>query len=82
MGPTLPLFPEQASTMAPRVDALYFYLLAVSAFFSLVIAILVIVFAIKYRRRAQDDLPRPIEGSTGSEIVVRHPVGIALTFFF
>ena len=83
MGPTLPLFPDQASTMAPRVDALYFYLLAVSAFFSLVIAILVIVFAIKYRRRAQDDLPRPIEGSTRLEIAWSViPLGIALTFFF
>ena len=83
MGPTLPLFPEQASTMAPRVDALYFYLLAVSAFFSLVIAILVIVFAIRYRRRSQDDLPRPIEGSTRLEIAWSViPLGIALTFFF
>ena len=27
----LPLFPDEASTMAGRVDALYFYLLAVSA---------------------------------------------------
>jgi cytochrome c oxidase subunit 2 len=44
------LFPEQASTFAPRVDALYYYLLAVSAFFTLLIATLIIYFAIKYRR--------------------------------
>ncbi len=83
MGPTLPLFPEQASTMAPRVDALYFYLLAVSGFFSVLIAVLVIVFAIRYRRRSQDDLPRPIEGSTRLEIAWSViPLAIALTFFF
>ena len=29
-----PLFPEQASTFAARVDALYFFLIAISAFFS------------------------------------------------
>jgi hypothetical protein len=33
-----PLFPEQASTMAGRVDALFFFLLAVSTFFSVLIA--------------------------------------------
>ena len=83
MGPTLPLFPEQASTMAPHVDSLYFYLLAVSGFFSFVIAVLVIVFAVKFRRRSQDDLPRPIEGSTRLEIAWSViPLGIALTFFF
>jgi cytochrome c oxidase subunit II len=46
-----PLFPVQASTTAPQVDALYFFLLAVGGFFSLLIAGLVIGFAIKYRRR-------------------------------
>ena len=38
-----PLFPEAASTMASRVDALYFFLLALSAFFSLLIAGLIVV---------------------------------------
>src|SRR6188474_2268949 len=44
-------FPEQASTFAPRVDALYGFLIGVSAFFGGLICILVIVFAVKYRRR-------------------------------
>ena len=34
----LPLFPPQASTLAPQVDALFFFMLGVSAFFSLLIA--------------------------------------------
>jgi cytochrome c oxidase subunit 2 len=45
------LFPDQASTLAPRVDSLYFFLIGVSAFFSLVIIVLLVYFAIKYRRR-------------------------------
>jgi cytochrome c oxidase subunit 2 len=47
-----PLFPEQASTIASRVDALYFFLIAVSVFFAGLIFVLVITFAVKYRRRA------------------------------
>jgi cytochrome c oxidase subunit II len=83
MGPSLPLFPEQASTMAGRVDALYFYLLAVSGFFAVLIAILVIVFAIKYRRRSETELPRGIEGSLKLEVAwTAIPLAIAMSFFF
>jgi cytochrome c oxidase subunit II len=46
-----PLFPEQASTMAGRVDGLYFFLLAISTFFSVLIAGLIVFYAIRYRRR-------------------------------
>ena len=53
-GPALPLFPEQASTMAARVDNLYFFLLAVSVFFSLLIAGLIVFYAVRYRRRSPD----------------------------
>ena len=45
----IPLFPEQASTLAPRVDNLYLFIVAVTAFFALVVTIVVIVFAVKYR---------------------------------
>ena len=41
-----PLFPQQASTMAARVDILYFFLLAVSAFFSILIAGLIVFYAV------------------------------------
>jgi cytochrome c oxidase subunit 2 len=51
-----PLFPEQASTMAGRVDALYFFLLAISIFFSLLIAGLIVFYAVKYRRRDPDSV--------------------------
>ncbi|HVN79469.1 MAG TPA: cytochrome c oxidase subunit II [Terriglobia bacterium] len=66
---TLPLFPEQASSMAGRVDALYFFLVAVTIFFSVLIAALEIYFAIKYRRRSEREFPEPIEGSMKLESI-------------
>ena len=33
----IPLFPEQASTMASQVDNLYFFLIAVTAFFAILV---------------------------------------------
>ena len=53
-----PLFPEQASTMAARVDTLYFFLLGVAGFFSILIAGLIVYYAVKYRRRAPTSLQR------------------------
>jgi len=47
----VPLFPEQASTGASRVDGLFFFLLGIGGFFSILIAVLIVVFAVKYRRR-------------------------------
>ncbi len=45
------LFPVEASTIAGSVDGLYAFLILVSAFFSLLIAFLVVFFAYKYRHR-------------------------------
>src|SRR5687768_10704629 len=65
----LPLFPEQASSVAARVDALYFFLVAVSVFFSVLIAGLIVYMAIKYRRRSPDQVGIPVEGSIKLEAV-------------
>ncbi|MBI3896415.1 MAG: cytochrome c oxidase subunit II [Acidobacteria bacterium] len=59
----LPLFPESASTMAGRVDALFFFLLGFSVLLSLLIFILIIGFSIKYRRRASNEIGASIGGS-------------------
>ena len=64
-----PLFPPQASTLAGRVDALYFFLVALSAFFSILIAALVVVFAVRFRRRDSAEMPRPIHGSIKLELI-------------
>jgi cytochrome c oxidase subunit II len=51
MGSFFRMFPEQASTIAARVDGLYTFLLGVAVFFSSLIFLLILYFAIKYRRR-------------------------------
>jgi len=51
------LFPESASTIAGHVDALYAFLVLVSAFFSLLIAFLVVWFAVKYRQKGNEGPP-------------------------
>ena len=63
------LLPEQASTFAERLDALYYFLIAVSVFFSLLIFFLVITFAVKYRRRSDDERPLPITGDLRLEML-------------
>ena len=62
------LFPEAASSIAGSVDGLYAYLVLVSAFFSLLIAFLVVFFAIKYRRK-NDEIPAPVENDSATEFV-------------
>jgi cytochrome c oxidase subunit 2 len=69
MFTNFPLFPHQASAQATQVDNVYFFLLAVSAFFSLLIATLVVAFAIKYRRRHRDEVGHAIHGSLALEML-------------
>lgn len=57
------MFPKQASTMAPQVDLLYLFLIAVGLFFSGAIFIAVAFFAVRYRRRSDDDAPKAIAGN-------------------
>lgn len=79
----LGLMPAAASTYAGRVDAVYFFLIAVSAFFALLIAGLIVVFAIQYRRRSDDETPAPIEGSLALELTWSIiPFVIAMVIFF
>jgi cytochrome c oxidase subunit II len=79
----LQLFPEQASTLASQVDALLFFLLAVTAFFTILIAGSIIVFMLRYRRRADDEIPESVHGSLALEVgwsVI--PLIIAMVIFF
>jgi cytochrome c oxidase subunit 2 len=63
-----PLFPEAASTMASRVDALYFFLIGLTIFFSLLIAGLIVFYAIRFRRRHPDSVGARIHGGLVLEI--------------
>jgi cytochrome c oxidase subunit 2 len=75
------LFPDQASTLAPRVDHVYYFIIGTTVAISTAVAVLVIYFAIKYRRRG-NEVPRPIVGSTLLETVWSViPLGIALAMF-
>jgi cytochrome c oxidase subunit II len=77
-----PLFPEQASTLAGRVDALFFFLIAVSVFFVALIFLVILVFAVKYRRRADDERPEPIEGKLWLEVLWSViPFGLTMVMF-
>ncbi len=81
MWKNLPLFPERASAMAWQVDGLYFLLIAVSAFFTLLIFALILVFSIKYRRSVHPHAV-PIEGSLPLELTwTLIPLGICMIFF-
>ncbi|MGH8713194.1 MAG: cytochrome c oxidase subunit II [Casimicrobiaceae bacterium] len=47
---SFPLFPDKASALASKVDTLFFVWLALAGTVALAIALLIVVFAIKYRR--------------------------------
>src|SRR5205814_10209324 len=82
MWQNLPLFPQQASTMAPRVDALFYFLVAVSLFFGLLIAFLIVYFAVKYRRRPERQSGTSVEASIVLEIFwTAVPLGITMVMF-
>jgi cytochrome c oxidase subunit 2 len=59
----IPFIPESASTVSGQVDALYFYLVGVTAFFTVLISGVLIFFVIRYRRRLPFEIPRPVAGS-------------------
>jgi cytochrome c oxidase subunit II len=82
MFTNFPLFPEQASVQAGQVDAVYFFMVAVSAFFSLLIATLIVVFAVKYRRRHDREIGVAIHGSLPLELLWTFiPLAIAMVMF-
>ena len=69
MFTNFPIFPQQASAQAGQVDGIYFFMVAVTAFFSILIAALVIFFAIRYRRRHREEVGHAIHGSLALELM-------------
>src|SRR5258707_841483 len=82
MFTNFPFFPQQASEQAATIDALYFFLLAVTAFFAALIAILVAVFATKFHRKHDDEVGEVIHGSLALELLwTIIPLGITMVMF-
>jgi cytochrome c oxidase subunit 2 len=54
--------------MASRVDALYFFLIGLAGFFSLLIAVLIVYYAVRFRRRSPDSIGARIHGGLVLEI--------------
>ncbi len=69
MFTNFPLFPQQASVQAGQVDAIYFFMVAVTAFFALLIAGLIVYFSVRYRRRHRDEIGVAIHGSLALELL-------------
>jgi cytochrome c oxidase subunit 2 len=82
MNAGFPLLPDQASTVARGMDALFLFLVAISVFFTLLIASLLVVFAIRYRRRSPEDRPAAAHGSWRLEVAwTLVPVAIVAVVF-
>ena len=82
MFTNFPFFPQAASEQAGQVDALYFFLVAVTAFFTALIAILVMVFAVKFHRKHGDEVGAEIHGSLALELLwTIIPLGITMVMF-
>ena len=82
-----PLAPERASTLAGRVDVLFLVWLALATVVALAIAILIVVFAVKYRAgsRANRDLaPKQVRERRNHRIELAWifiPLALFLTMF-
>ncbi len=68
MSSEFSLHPELASTIAWQVDGLYFLLVALSVVFAVGIFAAILIFAVKYRRRSEDEVPKPVHGSLPLEL--------------
>jgi cytochrome c oxidase subunit II len=78
----LPLLPEQASTFAPDVDHLMYFLVAVGVFFTVLIFASIFYFAIRYRRRSEHELPQNPHGGMLLEIMwTVIPFGLTMVMF-
>ncbi len=82
MSSALPFFPQSASAIAPDVDALFFFILAVSVFFAVLVSVLILVFTFKFRGKNPGDAGADIHGSLTLELLwTGIPFVIAMVMF-
>jgi cytochrome c oxidase subunit II len=88
VNPLRRLFPEQGSTMAGEVDALFYFLCGVSILVAGVLAVLIIAFAIRYRARGKEREPmrgvgiEPDEMKRIEALWIGGPLVIFLVIFY
>lgn len=76
------MFPESASTAAPHVDMLFYFMLAVTGGVALLIACLIVYFCFKYRRRSEDEIPPPtVERPILHTAWIVIPLGVFMVMF-
>jgi len=82
MPTSFSLFPPSASTVAVEMDLLYLFITAVCAFFTVLVAALVVFFTIKFRRQHPDDVGADIHGSLMLELTWTFiPLVLSLVMF-
>jgi cytochrome c oxidase subunit II len=78
-----PMRPPVASSIAQDVDNLYFFLTAVTVFFTVLIFVLIFYFMIKYRRKSEDEQPPYIGTNMALEVTwTLIPTGLCVIMFF
>jgi cytochrome c oxidase subunit 2 len=77
-----PLFPDQASTMARQVDALYTFELVLTGFFTVLIFVLIVGMAVRYRQSSSADRSRPPVKNVLLEVFwIGIPMSLCLVMF-
>jgi cytochrome c oxidase subunit 2 len=68
MSIPFPLFPPSASSVSGEMDMLYLFIVAICAFFTVLVAALVVFFTLRYRRRHAEEVGADIHGSLSLEL--------------
>jgi cytochrome c oxidase subunit 2 len=79
-----PLSPPPASNFAPEYDTLFYTLVALTVFFSLIVGVAVVFFAIRYRQGTKADRSRPMYENLFLELtwtIVPLVLGIVMFYF-
>jgi len=64
----LPMFPDQASNFAGNVDALFSFILMTTLFFAVLVTVLVIFAAFRYRRKSENEVGDEVHGNNVLEV--------------
>lgn len=82
-GIGIPLRPEPGSTIANNVDKLHFFLTGITLFFTVLIFTVIFYFAIRYRRRSDDEVPPPTKTYMALELTwTLIPTALCVIIFY